>query len=110
MVMEHSNHMHKDLDLWPKGSFCQILVESTQDTIVFEIKDELQSLGKRLDESLKNRLKMLDGTKQEINSMENKLHDMLTLQLGHHKLIFAIATTTSSMQCLFHHNMCYLPR
>jgi len=86
------------------------LVESIQNTIVLEKKDELQSLEKRLDESFKNRLKILEGTKQEINSMENKLHDMLTLQLGHHKLIFAIATTTSFMKCLFHHNMCYLPR
>jgi hypothetical protein len=57
------------------------LVESIQDTIVLEIKYELQSLEKKLDESFDNRLKMLEGTKQEINSMENKLHDMLTLQL-----------------------------
>jgi hypothetical protein len=36
MVMEHTNHIHKDLDLWPKGSFYQIFVESIQNTIVFE--------------------------------------------------------------------------
>jgi hypothetical protein len=90
-----------------KRIFLSNFCESIQDTIVFEIKDELH---KRLDESFENRLKMLEGTKQEINSMENKLHDILTLQLGHHKVIFAIATTTSSMQCLFHHNICYLPR
>jgi hypothetical protein len=44
MVMAHINHVHKDLDLWPKGSFCQILVESIQNTIVLEKKDEFQSL------------------------------------------------------------------
>lgn len=43
-----------------------------------------------MDESFENRLKMLEGTKQEINSMENKLHDMLTLQLGHHNLFLQL--------------------
>jgi hypothetical protein len=33
---------------------------------------------------------MLEGTKHEINSMENKLHDMLTLQLGHLNLFLQL--------------------
>jgi hypothetical protein len=75
----HTNHVQQRIDFQNNGdATSQHLVESIRNAIVPEIKDELHLMEKRLENNLE---KLMEGTKQEIQSMESKLHNMLRMEL-----------------------------
>jgi hypothetical protein len=75
-------------------------VESIYNAIVLEIEEKLQSMEKKVGD--------IDGR----NKARNPIHGEQVAQLvkngigQHHQLVITIATTTSSMQCLFHLHWC----
>jgi len=75
----HTNHVQQRTDFQNNGdATSQRLVECIRNAIVPEIKDELHLMEKRLEYNLE---KLMEGTKQEIQSMESKLHNMLRMEL-----------------------------
>jgi hypothetical protein len=68
----HTNHVQQDIDFQNHGdATSQHSLESIRNAIVPEIEGKLQSMEKRL----------MEGTKQAIQSMESKLHNMLRMEL-----------------------------
>ncbi len=75
----HTNHVQQHIDFQNNGdATLPHWVESIRNAIVPEIKDELHLMEKRLETNLE---KLMEGTKQEIQSMESKLHNMLRMEL-----------------------------
>jgi hypothetical protein len=74
----HTNHVQQHIDFQSNGdATLQHSMESFRHAIVTKIKDEMHLMQKRLENKLK---KWLEGTKQEIQSMESKLHNMLRME------------------------------
>jgi len=75
----HANHVQQHIDFQNNGdATLPHWVESIRNAIVPKIKDELHLMEKRLETNLE---KLMEGTKQEIQSMESKLHNMLRMEL-----------------------------
>jgi hypothetical protein len=81
----HTNHVHEHIDFQSNGdATLQHLMESFRHAIVNEIKDakdeivdEMHLMEKRVESKLE---KSMERTKQEIQSMETKLHNMLRME------------------------------
>jgi hypothetical protein len=75
----HTSHVQQHIDFQSNGdATLQHWVEPIRNAIVPEIKDELHLMEKRLENNLE---KLMEGTKQEIQSIESNLHNMLKMEL-----------------------------